>query len=211
MRKISNLFMVLGTVLILAALSLLIYNQRQDRAAGEAARDQLLELKDQITREQMSEIENRTEIKKSDLVLPDDPSEMTCVEVDGNFYIGVLSVPGLGIELPVMSDWSYPKLRIAPCRYFGSAYTDNLVIAAHNYVHHFGSLEKLSPGDLVIFTDVNQIHYSYEVEQVVTLESTDVDIVTEGDYPRTLFTCTYDGSMRVTVQCRKLNEVPSIR
>lgn len=198
MRKIANLCMALGTVLIFAALSLLIYNQCQDRDAGMAARERLLEVKE------------RAEMGESELISPDDIGEMAHVKVDGDRYIGYLSVPTLGVELPIMSEWSYPKLRMAPCRYFGSVFTDDLVIAAHNYGRHFGNLKRLRPGDPVFFTDVNQIRYSYEVEQVTTLEPTDVELVIGGDYPLTLFTCTYGGAMRVVVQCRKLNGVTTI-
>lgn len=199
MRKISNIFMALGTVFVLAALILFTYNQCQDRHAGRVTSASLIELQERIQTE------------TSELALPDDIVDMTCLEVDGNFYIGYISIPALGIELPVMSEWSYPNLRIAPCRYWGSIYTDNLVIAAHNYDQHFGRLQNLRAGNTVFFTDVNQMRYSYEVEQVVTLESTDVDIVTEGCYPLTLFTCTYGGAKRVVVQCRKLNETTTVR
>ena len=63
----------------------------------------------------------------------------------------------LDVEVPVMSTWSYPQLRIAPCRYQGSAYLDNLIICAHNYDVHFGGLKHLEPGDAVAFTDADGI------------------------------------------------------
>lgn len=198
MRKIADLCMVLGTVLVLSALSLLVYNYNQDRYAGQAAEERLSELK------------NLAETGKSEQVPLGDIEEMNHVELDGNTYIGFISIPALDIELPVMSEWSYPNLQIAPCRYFGSLFKDDLVIAAHNYINHFGNLKKLRPGNMVFFTDVNQIRYSYEVEQVAVLESTDVDVVIRGDYPLTLFTCNYDGSMRVTVQCRKSGESSAV-
>ena len=48
------------------------------------------------------------------------------VEIDGNEYVGEISIPAIGIDLPVMSEWSYPRLKIAPCRQFGSSRTDDL-------------------------------------------------------------------------------------
>ena len=47
-----------------------------------------------------------------------------------------------------MESWSYPKLKVAPCRYRGSAYLDDLIIAAHNYDRHFGRINTLLPGHL---------------------------------------------------------------
>ena len=49
--------------------------------------------------------------------------EMPVEEIEGNGYIGLLEIPALGLSLPVMSEWSYPNLKLAPCRYSGSAYT----------------------------------------------------------------------------------------
>jgi len=67
-------------------------------------------------------------------------------EIDGNNYIGVIDIPCLGLSLPIISDWSYPNLKIAPCRYKGSAYQDNLIIAGHNYQSHFKRHQADQPG-----------------------------------------------------------------
>ena len=61
--------------------------------------------------------------------------------LDNASCIGTLKIPALHLELPVLSEWSYPLLRKAPCRYAGSAYKGNLVIAAHNYSSHFGQIK----------------------------------------------------------------------
>lgn len=128
-------------------------------------------------------------------------TEMTVVHIDGNDYVGYVSIPELGVELPVMSQWSYPRLRKAPCRYSGSTKTDDLVILAHNYARHFGGLKELSPGDEVIFTDMNGIVSRYAVVEVDTVSAYSVDEVTSGEYDLTLFTCTYGGKSRVVAFC----------
>ena len=71
--------------------------------------------------------------------------EMPVLQADGKSYIGVLDIPALGLSLPVMSQWSYPNLKLAPCRYTGSAYSGNLILAGHNYPSHFGGLQAASP------------------------------------------------------------------
>ena len=45
-----------------------------------------------------------------------------------------------------MSDWSYPQLRVALCRYTGSVYDDSLIIMAHNYDWHFGGISAATWG-----------------------------------------------------------------
>ena len=121
--------------------------------------------------------------------------------VDGQKYIGVLRIPDLSLELPVISNWSYPNLKNAPCRYAGSAYMNNMVIAAHNYNSHFGHLKDLSPGDEVTFTDVDGNVFQYEVSAIEILSPLAVEEMTNGDWDLTLFTCTVSGQSRVTVRC----------
>ena len=85
----------------------------------------------------------------------------------------------------------------------GSAYTDDLIIAAHNYTRHFGNLKNLEPGDRIIFTDVDGNVFSYEVILRETLMPTAIEEMESGDWDLTLFTCTIGGAYRVTVRCQR--------
>ena len=160
--------MILGTVLVLAALSLFFRNRQEDERAGESVEHLLPLVKEYI--------EGSAEVKEAAAVRParpdSDPSVMTEIELDGNYYIGYLSIPALGLELPVMAQWDYERLRIAPCRYTGSVKTDDLVIAAHNYSRHFGGISQFSGGEDVYFTDLDGMRYCYQVVKVETLEPT---------------------------------------
>lgn len=133
----------------------------------------------------------------------DGSTYMPTINIDGNEYIGVLDIPALGIRLPVMGDWSYPKLRTAPCRYIGSVYDDDLVICGHNYQRHFGGLKNLTAGDTVMFTDEGGNVSSYTVTEVVQLSGTALGEMKAGDWDLTLFTCTVGGQLRVTVRCMR--------
>lgn len=193
--------MLLGAVLLLAALSLLLWNRQEDRQAGESSERILSRVIGQIE-------ENKTEdhdpIDRAATEGPDqwDPA-MAEAEIDGYAYIGYLSIPALGLELPVMSEWDYTRLRIAPCRYAGSTKTDDLVIAAHNYTRHFGPIKDLTGGDAVYFTDMDGVVFAYEVEEVDVLQPTEVEEMVSGGFDLTLFTCTYGGKTRVTVRCER--------
>lgn len=190
--------MALGAALILAALSLFLWNQQEARRAGSAAMEVLPKVIDEI---QGPDSSAATETQ----FYPDpyDP-EMTVVEIDSNAYIGYLSIPAIDLELPVMSEWDYARLKLSPCRYTGSTKTDNLVIAAHNYRQHFGRLSDLSPGDQVLFTDMDGKTWAYEVAVTEVLTPTAIEDMTASGYDLTLFTCTYGGGNRVTVRCDRL-------
>lgn len=196
-----------------SALGLLVYNQQEAAKAQQSATELLPKL--------MSEIElKKQEIKEAaagqDVAnqpqLPEiwqefqesEPVEMPQLEIDGDKYIGYLSIPALQLDLPVMGDWSYPKLKKAPCRYTGNMNEDNLVIMAHNYAYHFGGLKDLNTGDNVFFTDMDGNIVIYEVITRDILNPTAIEEVTTGDYDLTLFTCTYGGKSRVTVYCDRM-------
>ena len=201
MKKIFGILcMVIGAVLMTLALSLFISNQKEDRRAAEAAQETLVTLVEQIE-------EQHEETVSGNLQLPQGNNghslqiQMSTMEVEGNTYVGFLSLPALGMELPIMADWNYELLQLAPCLYSGTTFTNDMVLMAHNFQSHFGRINELQLGDEIIFTDVTGGRLRYEVVAKDVLASTDVEEMIEGAYDLTLFTCTYGGASRVTVYC----------
>jgi len=128
--------------------------------------------------------------------------EMPTRRIAGHEYIGVLDIPSLEISLPVMSEWTYSKLKIAPCRYEGSAYSKDLIIMGHNYSTHLRAIKDMKPGDEVRFTDAAGNIFIYSVIDNVTLDKFDVAEMSAGDWDLTVFTCHIGGGTRATVRCR---------
>ena len=192
--------MILGAVLLLAALSLFLRNRQEDAQAAASVEALLPQIHAQI-----AAAEAAAETAAEDAAPPDpfDPT-MTEIVIDGYAYIGYLSVPSLGLELPVMSAWDETRLKIAPCRYAGSTKSDDLVIAGHNYRRHFSPLKQLVPGDAVYFFDMDGVCSAYEVVVLETLPPAAVEDMTAGAYDLTLFTCTYGGQNRFTVRCDRI-------
>lgn len=200
-RKVGTLLMLLGTVSILAALGLLIHGQREAAAAEKASAELMPKLIAEIEAEQALP-ETETETVPVDVITADSP--MPAITIDGQTYIGYLVIPTLSLELPVMGDWSYEQLHTAPCRYSGSLLGNDLVVMAHNYVRHFGSLQTMAVGDPVYFRDAEGVTTQYAVAAVETLSAEAVEEMTAGAYDLTLFTCTYGGQSRVTVRCSRV-------
>ena len=186
-KKSGVILISLGAVLILAALLLFLYNRSEDRRAGQEA-ESLLE-----------------DVRSSMAANADpDPQEEPVEEITYD-YAGVIAIPNLSLELPVIDQWSYARLKVAPCRQSGAAADGDLVIAAHNYKSHFGYLDRLEPGASVIFTDMEGTVYRYAVEEIRQLEPEDVEDVSSvfsSEYPLVLYTCTPGGKARVAVFCR---------
>ena len=201
---IGKIFTITGLLLFAAALALSVYNL-WDGYRAEQSREKLLE----EYRDKNQNISDEGEqAEESDGQIPDyqlnpemEMPEVRLEELDGAACIGVLEIPEIDLKLPVLSEWSYPLLKKAPFRYSGSAYLDNLVIAAHNYRTHFGKLKELEVGTEVIFTDAAENRFEYKVAAVEALTPQSVEDMTSGEWALSLFTCTLDGKNRVTVRC----------
>ena len=188
-----------------AAVLLLVYNLWDGHRARESEEAILAEYLQE--NKKASECPDASD-KEDEQNIPDyilnpdmDMPEYTLKSLGDVACIGILEIPALNLELPVISSWSYSSLRLAPCRYSGSAYKGNLVIAAHNYQSHFGGLRTLPEGSEVFFTDAVGNRFSYYVAVTEALTPWSVDDMTSGEWPLTLFTCTLDSQNRVTVRC----------
>jgi sortase A len=216
--RLAVCLIIAGVVLILAAAAVFGYNVWSDRRAGEVSGEILSQFPSEINdaiQEKISEKQGKTasepettpepteepESQDEPEAAPEVTEEPQEIVIDGKTFIGRLDIPALGLTLPVMGQWSYPNLRIAPCRYSGSAAGGDLIIAAHNFASHFGTLKYLSPGDSVYFTDADGNVYTYRVAELEVLQPTDIDAMENGGWPLTLFTCTIGGKSRVTVRC----------
>lgn len=206
--KKGTIPMTLGLLLIAAALGLSFRNVREDRQAQDASQTVVEELVELIP-ERKPQVTPDIVLSIPDMELPDyvkfPEMEMPAKEVCGNEYIGTLEIPALGLSLPIISQWSYPKFQVAPCRYLGSAYTGDLILAAHNYPSHFGRIKELEPGDEVIFTDMDGNVFRYQMAVQEILDPADAEGMACSGYPLTLFTCTIGGQYRVTVRFERVD------
>ena len=187
-RRFGIISIILGVCCLLSSVGIIFYNKWDDKKAQKMSKDILMQI--QLHTNEASDAENDQQ-----------PQEMATDSVNGYEYIGVISIPVLDVELPVLTDWSYEKLKVAPCLYYGNYYEPNFVIAAHNYQSHFGRLSKLQPKDIITFTDVKGNVYYYEVVLLETLaENATEEMITSG-FDLSLYTCTPGGGSRVTVRC----------
>ena len=141
--RMGNILLAAGALFLAAALLLTGSNLYETYQAGQASERLSQEVFSRIERQAQEESSpSQTALAGGEEETPEylrNPEmEMPVEEIEGNGYIGLLEIPVLGLSLPVMSEWSYPNLKLAPCRYSGSAYTGNFTIAGHNYSTHFG-------------------------------------------------------------------------
>lgn len=182
-----------------AAVFLFVRNHQEEKEAGihsEAALEQMIRVMSEKNIES-----SRNE--KPNSILTDESTTMKELLIDENAYIGYISIPVLNIELPVLAEWNYELLKLAPCRYQGTVYEDNMILMAHNYETHFGRIDELRTGDPIYFINVEGKIYEYEVIDRDLLASSAVEEILAEEYDLALFTCTYGGEERITIYCEK--------
>lgn len=205
-RMSEQLCLLLGSALMLAAVCLYVYDRLEDARAGAQATSVVSQLRQSQSIAAVSETEQPADSAES---LPTEDAESesesaseTPASSIEREYLGVLTIPVLGLELPVQTEWSKANLKVSPCRQCGSVEGGDLVIAAHNYKSHFGRLGSLSEGDEVRFALQNGAEAVYAVERVATISPDEPEALREGGCPLVLYTCTPGGKARVAVYCR---------
>ena len=206
-----NLFgtalIVVGALLLLSAVGLLGYNMLEERSAGESAQavlDQIIPAVKTPGKPQHEDLHGSVPQAEPPNYILNPQMELPETEYDGRRYVGVITIPALEVELPVLKGWSRSGAKIAPCRFEGTPYMDDLVICAHNYQSHFGRLNTLKTGDLVQFMDMEGNLFTYQVVSFEILQPNQAELLRSGGWDLTLFTCTIGGQSRFTVRCEKI-------
>ena len=203
MRKVLGVTcLAIGVMLLSGALALFLWNQKEADNAGRTSTD-VMPLLSEVIAEKGGQNTSAPDVLPGSLpeLLPPEKKQMTEEIINGYPYIGYLSIPGLELDLPVMSQWSESRLKVAPCRYSGTTMENNLVLVAHNYSTHFGYIGHLHPGDPVMFSDMDGAVTCYQVAAVDVVLPEAVEEVTMGAFDLALVTCTYGGKTRLVVYC----------
>lgn len=193
-QKQGAILLLTGMVLVLCALGIHLAQLRQDKQAGETAAIllQQLELKNlPVNTETDKDVEENTTP-----VLPEK-------KYMGYSLIGSIRIPSVGIQLPVLNDWSEDMLKVAPCRYQGSISGGDMIIMGHNYKSHFTPLHQITVGAEVEFENAAGKVFRYRVAQIEYLHRSEGEAL-PSQYPLTIFTCTPGGLERIVVRCESV-------
>ena len=132
---------------------------------------------------------------------------------DGKTYdtVGLVSIPSIDVEYPILADTSDDLLKISVCKFWGSNPNEvgNLCIAGHNYrnTRFFSKVPNLKVGDTINISDLSGETLKYSVYDKYTVDPTDVSCtsqLTNGKKIVTLITCTNDSKQRVIVKAKEV-------
>ena len=163
--------------------------------------------------------------ESGEYVQPDAPEEMSDLDktiqkivnaTGDDGMIGILEIPEINQELPVIGKWSYKLLKISVCRYKGPDPNEkgNLVIIGHNYKSgaHFGDLSELSVGSEVFLTNTKTgQRVRYVVYQIKSIAPDAFSALKSyrGTAGLTLMTCRNNGTNRLLVRCEQQEATPT--
>jgi len=195
MKQIRAVALVLlGLSMILTSAYFFSQYEQEAEIAGENAQQLLAALTEEIEQNQEQNLYDTAVQEQS-------TGQMLQTSLQGYDLVGIIRVPGVGVELPVLNDWNYDLLKLSPCRYSGSIEGQDLILMGHNYKKHFAPLRRVSSGDRVEFLDINGTSHAYVVAETEVLKPTQLDELSSSDYSLTIFTCTRGGQSRFVVRC----------
>lgn len=190
----GTVLIVLGVLMMAAAGVLYAGHLQEAEQAGENARQLLTALNREIEH-------NREQVIYDAAVQERSTGQMAHTTLQGYDLVGIIRVPSVGVELPVLDSWSYALLKLSACRYSGSVEGDDLILLGHNYKKHFAPLKDVQVGALVELQDVNGTVHRYKVAATQVLDKTQLEELTGTEHALTVFTCTTGGTGRFVVRC----------
>jgi len=213
------------SVFLLCILSSYAIYAEYDRNKSEQVSKEILDgiefsngtetIEEEVTVVILNAIPDEEEISQKQTVetqIPVDvPQEQKSIASDGTVYytIGVINIPSIDVNYPILSTYSDALLKIAPCKFHGPNPNEvgNLCIAGHNYKNtkFFSKVPTLVVGDEIQITDLGGNTLTYTVYNKYIVNPDELECtsqLTDGRKEITLITCTNDNQRRYIIKAR---------
>ncbi len=132
-------------------------------------------------------------------------------ELGGYKVIGIIKIPKINLEYPILEKTNTESLNISITKFWGNEINEigNVTLAGHNNLNGvmFGKIKKLSNGDIIELTDIQNITLKYEVFETKVIDPNDISCILpieEGRREVTLITCTNGRSNRFIVKAKEV-------
>ena len=189
MRKRISPVQVLGALLLLLGLGALIAQQlliRNNTTANENVTQQIRQI--------LPEGSTGTMVDYSS-------PEMPVLQLEDTDYVCLLEVPTFGLELSIHDQWDPGILTTQPSRFWGSIYDGTLILGGSNHEGQFAFCSLLDVGDPIHITDMQGTQFRYRVEKIQRSASADFEVLSNSEYPLTLFVRERYENRYIIVRC----------
>ena len=204
MEKMKNkkllFYKILLLILIVIAVVVivLIVKKHTDRQQNETKNKEIVQEFKKMTIE-VSVDENLTENE-----------ELPIIEFEGNRVIGIINIPKIDLEYPILDKTTKTTMKKSISRYWGGEINSlgNVSLAGHNNYDGtmFGKNKKLKVGDTFELTDLSHNTIEYEIYEIFSTDPNDVAILQTTDSKIrevTLITCTNGRAERLIIKARE--------
>ncbi len=188
-RRKGFVLMALGLACLVAALALFGTYTWEDYQIGQASTEALRQME---------------LLGPEDAHEPEGSQQMPYYTIDGINYLGRIQIPSVGIDLPVIADYSMEALQTAPACYAGDYYANNMVICGHSFMWQFGPIHGMRPGDDVYLLTADDQVLHYRTMDIEIVGPYEVDRMVKSEYDLSLFCCTWDSANRITPRCMRV-------
>lgn len=132
------------------------------------------------------------------------------ITYENPFVIGMIRIPTINLNYPILSESNSDLLKISLCRFAGPMPNEigNLCIAGHNYVDNrfFSRLHELENGDIVEIYDLNGSCIYYVIFDKFEVNEDDLSCTTQDVGENkiiTLLTCNNVNGKRTVIQAKE--------
>lgn len=155
--------------------------------------------------EEVVEVFSRTEEKVSE-------DGISLIEFEGFKVIGLIKIPSIDLEYPILEQTTDDAMRVSISRYWGGDINSygNVSLAGHNNkitLTMFGKNKYLKNGDSVFLTDLTGKTIEYQIYDTFITDPDDVSILRTTDTAIrevTLITCTNGRANRLINKAREV-------
>lgn len=132
-------------------------------------------------------------------------------EIQGNKVVGIIKIPKIELEYPILEITSVETLRLSITKFWGNQINEigNVTLAGHNNLSGtmFGKIKKLEIGDIIELTDIQNVTLKYEIFNKYVIDPNDISCILpieENTREVTLITCTNGNKNRFIVKAREI-------
>lgn len=147
----------------------------------------------------------------NDNIQTDAESEIPYVEYEGYQVIGIIKIPKIDLEYPILVETTEDSLQKSITRFGDGKVNEvgNLCLAGHNYINNsmFGDINKLENDDDIYITDLHGNEVTYKVFDKYNTNPNDISVLESIDSNKreiTLITCINGNKERLIVRAREM-------
>jgi len=132
-------------------------------------------------------------------------------EINGHSVVGIIKIPEINLEYPILETTSVETLKLSITRFWGEKINQigNVTLAGHNNLGGtmFGKIKHLEEGDIIELTDKQNVTIKYQIFKKYIIDPNDVTcVLPEQKDTRevTLITCTNGNKNRFIIKAREV-------